>query len=599
MGKTLVFVGLFLCVLAFLVQGYLFIDANSQTFDEAAHIAAGCSYIAKGDFRLNVEHPPLSKELAGLAVYLRFHLPFDPKPELWQKADEWMIGRDFLYRWEGEARREGEAPAEPRSDGNRTRQEPRPPASVPAEEILRIARLPNLILGAALIALVGWWTYRLWGAWPALFAGGLAAFDPNLIAHAGLVTTDLPIAFFIFLTIYLLWEYQLRPSLGRLLAVGIAAGLTLGTKFTGLLVFVIIGVLILLQVFGQEKGEEGLDFRSRLRQSFAPFLRIVLVALMVVPLLYCIYGFPVWAQGLRYQMARAEAGDPHFYFLGEHISHGRLAYLPVAFFIKTPVGTLLMIAASLLLWRFEVGLDRRTALFLLVPPAIYFAAMTATRVNLGLRYALPVYPFLFVLAGRVGTIHLGKSLALSRLCGVTGLTLTAASSLMVTPHQLAYFNELIGGPAQGHKYLSDSNLDWGQDLKGLKNYMDHEGIPVIYLSYFGTAPPSGWGIRYQYLPAWVENIQDPDLNERVPPSGRQILAISVVNLQGIYFDVDRDRYRWLESRTPLTTVGHSIYLYDITGDRDAHAKLVDIYEGLNLQELANLEREQARELTVK
>src|SRR6266849_3804982 len=578
MGKTLVFVGLLLCVLAFLIQGYAFIDTNSQTFDEAAHIAAGYSYIDKGYFRLNGEHPPLSKELAGLAVYLRFHLPFDPKPELWQKADEWMIGRNFLYRWEGEA------PAEPRSDGNRTRQEPRPPASVSAEEILRVARLPNLILGAALVALVGWWTYRLWGAWPALFAGGLAAFDPNLIAHAGLVTTDLPITFFIFLAIYLLWEYQLRPSLGRLLAVGITAGLTLATKFTGLLVFVIIGVVILLQALSRERVEERADFRSRLRQAFAPFLRIVLVALMVVPLLYCIYGFPVWAQGLRYQMARAEAGDPHFYFLGEHISHGSLAYLPVAFLIKTPLGTLLMIVASLLLCWFEVGLDRRTALFLLAPPAVYFAAMVMTRVNLGLRYALPVYPFLFVLAGRLGTIHLKSQVPKTKnqivkstqsqfgswnlVLGICFLALTAVSSLSVAPHQLAYFNELIGGPAQGHKYLSDSNLDWGQDLKGLKTYMDREEIPVIYLSYFGTAPPSGWGIRYQYLPGWVENIQDPDLNERVPEGARQILAISVVNLQGIYFDADRDCYRWLESRTPLATIGHSIYLYDITRDSD-------------------------------
>src|SRR5207249_6050505 len=106
-----------------------------------------------------------------------------------------------------------------------------------------------------------------------------------------------------------------------------------------------------------------------------------------------------------------------------------------AFLIKTPVATLLMMVISLLFWRSGAGLDRRTALFLLVPPAIYFAAMVATRVNLGLRYILPVYPFLFVLAGRAGTIPLGKSLVLSLLCGVTGLTLTAASSLMVTPHE--------------------------------------------------------------------------------------------------------------------------------------------------------------------
>src|SRR5262249_48241866 len=154
-----------------------------------------------------------------------------------------------------------------------------------------------------------------------------------------------------------------------------------------------------------------------------------------------------------------------------------------------------------------VCLDRRTALFLLVPSGVYFAAMAATRVNLGLRYILPIYPFLFVLAARVGTISFANVLAtlLVRLGAFAAVGLLAASSPMVAPHQLAYLNELIGGPDQGHRYLSDSNLDWGQDLKGLKNYMDREGIPVIYLSYFGTAPPSGWGIRYQYLPAWVEN----------------------------------------------------------------------------------------------
>jgi hypothetical protein len=565
MGKSLVFIGLFLCVVAFLVQGYGFIEANSQTFDEAAHIAAGYSYITKGDFRLNKEHPPLSKELAGLAIYFRYHLPFDPKPELWQKADEWMIGRDFLYH-----------------------------SSVPAEGILRVARWPNLFLGAVLVALVGWWSYRLWGEWPALLAAGLAAFDPNLIANAGLVTTDLPITFFILLTVYLLWEHQVRPSTGRLLAVGIATGLTLATKFTGLLVLVIVAALLLTQACALRTGLERKDFSSRLHESWLPFRRVLLIALLVIPLLYFIYGFPAWAQGIRYQLGRGESGDPHFCFLGELSSRGNLAYFPVAFLIKTPVGTLLMIVASLIFWLGGVGLDRRTGWFLLIPAGVYFAAMTATRVNLGLRYILPVYPFLLVLAARVGTLRWGNSVILARLAGGLAMALTAASSLSVAPHQLAYFNELIGGPDQGHRYLSDSNLDWGQDLKGLKSFMDREGIPVIYLSYFGTAPPAGWGIRYQFLPGWVENIQEPDLNERVPKNGRQILAISVVNLQGIYFGDQYDRYRWLESRTPLATIGHSIYLYDITGDRDAHAKLADIYEGFNLQELANLEREKAR-----
>jgi hypothetical protein len=273
----------------------------------------------------------------------------------------------------------------------------------------------------------------------------------------------------------------------------------------------------------------------------------------------------------------------------------------VAFLIKTPIGTLLMIVAALIFWRGGARLDLRTTSFLLVPPALYFAAMAATRVNLGLRYILPVYPFLIVLAARVGTIQFGNTLGtiLGRIACAGAVGLTAASSLMVAPHHLAYFNELIGGPDQGHRYLSDSNLDWGQDLKGLKAFMEREQVPVIYLSYFGTAAPAGWGIRYQFLPGWVENMQDPNLKERVPEGGRQILAISVVNLQGIYFDKKHDRYRWLESRAPLTTIGHSIFVYDLTGDAEAHRILAAIYEQVGLQDIAESERGKALGLGAK
>jgi hypothetical protein len=558
-------------MLAYLVQGSAFIDANSQTFDEAAYIAAGYSYITRGDFRLDIEHPPLSKELIGLALYLRYRIPFDPKPELWASADEWTIGRDFLYH-----------------------------SPVSVEEILRVSRWPSLILGAMLVGLVSWWAYRLWGGWPAILAGGLAAFDPNLIAHGGLATNDITIAFFLFLTIYLFWEYQNQPSPIRLVAVGIAAGLTLATKFTGLLVFVILGLLFLVPMLGV-KGPEKPKLGDHIRQVRPAFFRIGLIAFLVLVALYFVYGFPAWAQGFRYQLARAEAGDPHFYFMGQISSHGSLAYFPVAFLIKTPVGTLLMILASLVLCRWGARLDLPSTAFLLLPPALYFVAMVATRINLGLRYLLPIYPFLFVLAGRLGTLQVGSSLttAFARFGSVAAMGLTAVSSLMIAPHQLAYFNELIGGPTQGHRYLSDSNLDWGQDLKGLKTFMDREGVPVIYLSYFGTGEPAGWGVRNQFLPGWVENMQNPDLNERVPPDGKQILAISVVNLQGIYFDQKHDRFSWLLKRTPMTTIGHSIHVYDLTNDADAHRQLAKMYEESGLSELAEWERKKAQAITIR
>src|SRR5206468_2193426 len=81
------------------------------------------------------------------------------------------------------------------------------------------------------------------------------------------------------------------------------------------------------------------------------------------------------------------------------------------------------------------------------------------------------------------------------------LAATALTSLKVAPHQLAYFNELVGGPAEGYRYLSDSNVDWGQDLKGVKAYMEQQGLEMIYLSYFGSAPPSYYAIHYQNVPS--------------------------------------------------------------------------------------------------
>jgi hypothetical protein len=133
---------------------------------------------------------------------------------------------------------------------------------------------------------------------------------------------------------------------------------------------------------------------------------------------------------------------------------------------------------------------------LLVPIIIFFLTTSQSKVNIGLRHILPVYAFLFVLASRLATVSFRRIGLPHVLMGIP-LFLTAISSLHVAPHQLAYFDKFFDGPDRGHYYLSDSNLDWGQDLKGLKAHMEKEKLPIIYLSYFGTAPPSYYGIRYQ------------------------------------------------------------------------------------------------------
>jgi len=175
-------VGMFL-LLSFLGQGFVFISENSPIYDEAIHLTAGYSYLARREFRLELQNPPLIKILSALPVYLGYRLPFNPDPEQWRRGADWLIGQDFLYR-----------------------------SSLPADRILALGRIPNLFLGAALVLLIGWWAYRLWGQSAAVVGMALAALEPNLVAHSSLVTTDLGAALFTFLTLYLLWEYVISPS---------------------------------------------------------------------------------------------------------------------------------------------------------------------------------------------------------------------------------------------------------------------------------------------------------------------------------------------------------------------------------------------------
>jgi len=550
-------------VLAFLVQGLAFLQANSQTSDEAVHLAAGYSYLERADFRLNPEHPPLIKELSALPVLLAYGIPFQPNERLWQAAEEWGIGRDFLY-W----------------------------SPLSWERILFAARLPNLFLGALLAALTGWWAARLWGAWAGTLATALAAFEPNLIAHASLVTTDLGATLFIFLTLYFLWEYSQARSWVKLLGSGAAMGLALATKYSTVILLGIVPAVVLAAVLmggadfslpsSDPRGGRPRPGAARLVGRALPFLlAVVIIAAAVLPAVYFFHGYSTWWEGLRRVLAHEKGGHSAF-FLGEYSREGWLLYFPVAFAIKTPVPTLLLIAAALALFRRGARLSRKEIVFLLLPVIVLFLAAMQGRIDIGVRYVLPVYPLLFVLAGRLATLPIPAGWKKGLALGAPA-ALTAVSSLAVAPHQLAYFNELAGGPAAGPRYLSDSNIDWGQDLKGLKAYMAREGLPMIYLAYFGNSPPAALGIRFQYAPAYGQ-LERPGPDVLPEGTPREVMAISVCALQSVHLR-DKDLYAWLAGREPIARIGYSIYVYDLSGDLAAHLGLAGTYLRANPREL--------------
>jgi hypothetical protein len=106
--------------------------------------------------------------------------------------------------------------------------------------------------------------------------------------------------------------------------------------------------------------------------------------------------------------------------------------------------------------------------------------------------------------------------------------------------------------------LSDSN-DWGQDLKNLKAYMDPGELPIIYLSYFGSAPPSYYGIRYQFVSGtWP--LEWPPPPDKVPAAlPRKIFAISATNLQDV-FNPHNQLFAWLRKHQPIEKIGCSIFI---------------------------------------
>jgi hypothetical protein len=540
-----------LCFLfLFVAQGLFFIWANSQTIDEATHLAAGYSYLATNDFRLDPEHPPLIKELQAVPLFFIYQLPFQPDSRQWRDADSYRIGQDFVYK-----------------------------SRIPADQILLLSRLPNLLLGVLLVALIGWWAYRLWGMLAAVLAMALACFEPNLIAHSSLVTTDIGVTLFVFLALYLLWEYQNLPTWSRLAATGIATGMALVSKFSSLLLIPALGLTMAMPIFLDKMAvisaskKKQIEPRQELIQVAALFMIILFFAALTIPPAYLFQGYRPWISGLEQFMTIAEDGRPAF-LAGEYSWHGWWRYFVFSFLIKTPLGSLVLIAASLFFYRAGRPLARREATFLLVPVLIFFIATTQAKVNIGIRHILLVYPFLFVLASRVTTIRLSRTWLAPTLVGALVL-FTALSSLRIAPHQLAYFNESVGGPEQGYRYLSDSNLDWGQDLKGLKAYIEKEKLPIIYLSYFGTAPPSYYGIRYQDVAS--KGIMGPPPPEKVPADApRKILAISAYNLQDVS-NADDPLFRWLWTRRPIAKIGYSIFVYDLTNDQEAIIKLEDAH----------------------
>jgi hypothetical protein len=210
------------------------------------------------------------------------------------------------------------------------------------------------------------------------------------------------------------------------------------------------------------------------------------------------------------------------------------------------------------LWAVEWKTVRYDTLFVFGPIIVYLGAAMAGHLNIGVRHILPIYPFVLLIAGKaVVTLWYARSPLLRGLLGALCLA-GVVESAAIYPNYLAFFNQFIGGPRNGQKYLVESNLDWGQDLKGLKRWMDQNHVRHINLSYFGTADPAYYKINCTYLPG-APLFAEPLVKSPTLPG---FVAVSATNLRGVYFDGPWRSFYWpLLEMKPAGVIGYSIYIY--------------------------------------
>ncbi len=545
-----------LLLAALAAQLSLFVARTSQTWDEGDHLYAGYRSLTDGDFGLNPEHPPFVKMLAALPL-LAMHLDVPALQNRYFKHEAFLGGREFLAR-----------------NG--------------IDRVLAPARLAAALL-TLLTGLIAFLAAReMFGPEAGLFALALLAFDPNLIAHGAVVTTDMGLSCFMFASVYAFYRYVKAPSPGRLLLVGLAAGMALASKHTGILVLPMLALLALAEwrtlrparVVGSLAGIAAVavlvlwafyGFRFAARPAGLAVSPAFADSLAMVPkphqalVLSTLGRFHVLPESYLYGLGDVLFMDSIYtsYVLGKAYPHGVWFYFPVAYAVKSTLAFLalpLVIVGAVAAGAFRA---RREILFLAIPPVVHFAVATSSHMNIGVRHILPVYVFLAVLgAGAFAALVARDRRWLYAAAVVLGVHVVSA--LRALPNtDISYANELWGGPNQSYRQLSDSNSDWAQQLKSLKRYLDGRGVRDCWFAYFGhgTVDWRDYGIPCRALPTadgfWLREIP------QVPAAIDGTVVISAGVLASFEFGPGAlDPYAGFDPAKAVAQIDGGLFVFD-------------------------------------
>jgi hypothetical protein len=517
---------------------------ETQTVDEGIHIASGYTFLRSGRYELDVEHPPLARVWFTLPLLL---MKADARLDApsWQQRDMIEHGKQVLYR-------------QPRWR---------------AEPLLFAARAMVVLLALALTLAVALWTRGRFGPAAGLAAAVLVSFDPTLCAHGHYATTDAAAAACAFLAMIAFESALLHGGWRRTALAGAATGAAFAVKLS--MLFLAPCFLLL-----------ALALRTGWRRSAAALAGTLALAVLVALASYGPAGWRIrelgrldervseggpvngalrwmgakwkvpahpWLTGLASHFQHQDAGH-EAYLLGELYKGGKWQYFPVAFLVKTPLGALLLFALALpLLWFAPL----RQWAVLVIPAAAYWTLAVQSHLNIGVRHLLPVFPFTFVLAAGLVAAHgvrLYRRLSPALLAGAC--LLAAAESASRFPYDISFFNIAAGGPGNGARILLDSNIDWGQSLGEVIEWLGDTPRKDVCLCYFGVVPLDYFGFDECGV------MPDEEIRRGLRPTRRWYI-MSVTLLEGVYHK--REWYGWLRAMTPVTRIGYSLYVFDVSG----------------------------------
>jgi len=566
---------------------------QSPTDNEIAHVVAGIRYLKSGRADVYRVNPPLTHLVAG-ALVLAAHPVLD-----WNRfADgpgvrpEFQLAREFAA-----------------ANGSR---------SLWFCTVARWACIPFSWVGALICFR---WSKELYGTEAALLALLLWCFCPNVLAHAQLATPDIGATALGLAASYAFWHWLKAPTWHQSLLCGVLLGLAELTKFTWVILFALWpGLWLFRWLLTPFRRWDPRLWRAQVLQCAL----IIVVGLYVVNLMYGFKGtfrhlrtyqfvsesltghtaedgVPVhqrignrfatswtgaiplplpedYLVGLDVQKADIEHHACLSYLRGAFRQHGWWYYYIYAAAIKTPLGTLILLLLSLLRRdSARVPTPSRSldipsgvhVLALLAPMVVVLAVVSSqTGLNRHFRYALPVLPYGMIWISRVAWVFQARNCVI-RTLGRGACTWSVCSSLFIYPHSLAYFNEVVGGPNGGHAHLLDSNIDWGQDLIHLREWVaSHPQAKPLRLAYCGLFDPHIIGLEYK--------IVSPDSCARGATSKAVMreagwYAISVNFLRGNSGPITTEKgkariletpqFTFFQTRQNDSQSGYSIYLY--------------------------------------